>query len=64
MSNIQTQRAKLADLWNRRHYYPEQGFDLIYLEELNELRRLEAAEALEKSDRYHRIYLEYQASQS
>lgn len=62
MSAIQSQRAKLSDLWAKRHYYPEQGFDLLYLDELNALRKLEAAAYHAKAQHYAAMAEQYQAS--
>lgn len=53
------QRAHIAHLLKYRHLYPEQGFDLIHLEELNKLKRMEAQELQAKAQRLHAMYLEY-----
>jgi hypothetical protein len=58
MSIIFEQRAKIAHLLKYRHMYPEQGFDLIHLEELNKLKRMEAQELQAKAQRLHAMYLE------
>lgn len=61
MARMTTQeaRAALEDLWQRRHYYPEQGFDLLYLEVLNEVKKAEALEHTRKAEAHARAARHY-----
>lgn len=40
--NLEQARKELQQLWLSRHYYPEQGFDTVYLDALKKLKQAEA----------------------